>query len=813
MKTRLLIIGIFFLVSVRVSAQGGSTLVSGQNPYLQSSSSLQSIADPLPTPQDGNGTLGPIYQSTTCGLNYVTVSQKLGQRFSPVGSPQPANFNVSIPPACNPSIQPVILKAFVFAGGSGNGVAVSVSITNPSSVTATFPMTIIGQDIDKCWGYSGTYSYRADVTSAITGNGNYVMSGFPTNPPTSGNDLDGATLMIIYADPQATYEATITIWDGCAVGIGNNITQTINNFNACMNGTNSRAFAIIGDLQNVGTQFQFNNGPVFSYPAEDWWNFIDQPTTITVGQTTAPFSVLSTGDCYNFQMMGVYFQTTCTSCIPVTNDTIGMSSSPSTCTGNTGTATATLSTGIGPFTYLWNTAPPQNTQTATNLPPGVYTVIINDSLGCPHVDSVTVLGTGSLSATTASTNNICFGDTAGTATFTPTNGSPPYTYVWMPNVSTSNTAVNLGAGNYTVDVTDLFGCTYSHTFTITEPPNVPIVAAVSGATPICTGEFAQLIATATGGAPPYSYSWISPVSQNDSIVVSPATTTTYSVVVSDACNTTPDTATFTVNVNALPVITFSGDTLSGCIPLCVDFTASSNPALVSCTWNFGDNTTATGATPPQHCYLNSGQYNVTVHVTDVNGCKDSLTVNNYITVFPTPVAAFNIISNNPTTVEESNVVIDDLSIGGDTCYWDFGDGNQLVVPGCGDVSNLYEDIGTYQITQIVVNNGGCSDTIVYDVYIIPNTIIYIPNTFTPNGNGSNDFFFAYGEYINDFHMMVFDRWGNLIFESRDQAVGWDGRANGGKNIAQEDTYVYVVTYTEEFSARKHKIIGHVNLIR
>ncbi|MEO5642077.1 MAG: hypothetical protein ABIQ40_10285 [Bacteroidia bacterium] len=187
-------------MSLRVCAQNGATSQSGHNPVSPAPTAVMHSNDPV-TPQDGNAMLGPIYHSTTCGLNYVTSSMKLGQRFTPVGNPQPANFQMTIPPSCNPLLQPVILKAYVFAGGSGNGVAVSVSITNPASVTSVFPMTIIGQDVDKCWGYSATYSYRADVTAAITGSGSYLMSGFPTNPPTSGNDLDGATLMIIYSDP------------------------------------------------------------------------------------------------------------------------------------------------------------------------------------------------------------------------------------------------------------------------------------------------------------------------------------------------------------------------------------------------------------------------------------------------------------------------------------------------------------------------------------------------------------------------------------------------------------------------------------
>lgn len=295
-------------------------------------------------------------------------------------------------------------------------------------------------------------------------------------------------------------------------------------------------------------------------------------------------------------------------------------------------------------------------------------------------------------------------------------------------------------------------------------------------------------------------------------MVTPTVTTTYSCVIADACNTPHDTATFTVVVNPLPVITFTGDTLSGCAPWCVDFTGSSNPAIVSCYWGFGDNSTASGVTA-SHCYMSAGTYDVTLHVTDVNGCKDSTTTTNFVNVFPNPTAGFNLISPNPATLVEATIAFDDVSTGGDTCYWDFGDGNLLTSIGCGDVSHNYADTGAYHVQQIVVNQFGCSDTVYYDVYIIPNTSLYVPNTFTPNGDGKNDMFFAFGEYVDNFHMMVFDRWGNLIFESNDILKGWDGKANGGKYLAQIDTYVWVITYNEQYNGYHHKLIGHVNLIR
>lgn len=816
MRTHLLSIGILFLIAIRVSAQGGSTPVNGQNPVSSYSTSVLRSTDPV-TPQDGSGVLGATYSNSQCGLNYTTASNKIGQRFvisccpATNGVLQPAPFAISGIPSTA-----VIQKAYVWCDASGNGVPITITVTNPFSTTANFPMTMIGSGPDKCWGYSGTYTYRADITSLVVGNGNYDISGFPVDPSATShsNDVDGATMIVIWSDPTQSWQGDIVLWDGCVVVNGGSNTETMTGFTACSAATsNARGFVCVGDMQQLGSQLTVNGVfPVTANP-EDWWNCVDVATTVTPGQTTATFGNSAGGDCYNFCVMGLYWQSTCQTCC-ANPFTLDMDSIPSQCSATNGEAIATPVGGSGTFTYLWNTTPAQTNDTATGLGPGTYVVTVTDVAGCQTIDSVTVLGTGSMSDTTMQTNNLCFGDTSGTATITPTSGSPPYTYTWTPNVSTTGSAINLGAGVYSVNVTDLYGCQSSHTFTITEPPNVPINASIAGTSPICFGSSSSLTASAAGGAPPYTYSWIAPapVSSSTTVTVSPTVTTTYSVIVTDACNTSPDTATFAVVVNQLPVISFSGDNLSGCVPLCVNFTGSSTPAIQSCSWNFGDNSTAAGDTI-SHCYQNSGTYDVTLHVNDINGCKDSLTQSSYIQVFPFPVAGFNFLSNNPSTLLEANIAIDDISTGGDTCYWDFGDGNTLTVIGCGDVSNNYADTGAYHVVQVVVNNEGCRDTIAYDVYIVPYTTLYIPNTFTPNGNGTNEFFFAVGEFVADFHMMVFDRWGNMIFESNDQLKGWDGRANGGKDLAQVDTYVYVVTYSEQYGGRKHKIIGHVNLIR
>jgi gliding motility-associated-like protein len=91
-------------------------------------------------------------------------------------------------------------------------------------------------------------------------------------------------------------------------------------------------------------------------------------------------------------------------------------------------------------------------------------------------------------------------------------------------------------------------------------------------------------------------------------------------------------------------------------------------------------------------------------------------------------------------------------------------------------------------------------------------LLFIPNAFTPNGNGNNDVFLAYGQGITSFHMRIFNRWGELLFETSDMNNGWDGRYKG--QIVQTDTYVYTIDYetTCEGAQLKNKI-GHVNVVR
>jgi gliding motility-associated-like protein len=140
--------------------------------------------------------------------------------------------------------------------------------------------------------------------------------------------------------------------------------------------------------------------------------------------------------------------------------------------------------------------------------------------------------------------------------------------------------------------------------------------------------------------------------------------------------------------------------------------------------------------------------------------------------------------------------------------YDFGDFDGSIMQ---NPSHTYQDSGWYTVTQMVVNQYGCSDTIEKPLRVEAEFTFFIPNAFTPNGNGNNEIFNGEGEGIREFTMYIFDRWGNLIFESHDPTKGWDGRQRDG-TLCQIDTYVYRFIL-RDVMGEEHKYMGHVNLIR
>ena len=490
-----------------------------------------------------------------------------------------------------------------------------------------------------------------------------------------------------------------------------------------------------------------------------------------------------------------------------------------TCFGSSnGTATVSAAGGFPAYTYSWSTAPSQTTVTATGLAAGTYTCTVTDSAHCVSTVVIPISQPPPVTLAPGPPATICIG-ACTTLSAIGAGGTPGYTYVWTQGatVLASTTVCPLVTTTYTASVMDSHGC-IAPPVNITIIVNPPLEVVASGAKTICPGGSTVLNAVGSGGnGGPYTYNWMPPTGLSSTTVAnptaSPTVTTTYTVIVNDNCGTPTDSDYVTVTLYPLPVVTFTSHDTVQCAPSCATFVGVSAPACASATWTFGDGTSGTGCNTASHCYNVAGNYSVTYNVIDINGCPGTHTITNFINALPVPVAAFS-ASPQPTTILDPQIFFTDQSTGAITSWsWSFGD----LTGATSTLQNpnfTYPDTGCYPVTLIVVGTDGCPATIEHPVCIQPYFTFYAPNTFTPNGDGKNDTWSPNGIGIDpaNYHLMMFDRWGNLMWETHTWLEGWDGKANGGANIAQIDTYVWKVDLKDVFH-EKHQYIGHCNIIK
>ena len=480
-------------------------------------------------------------------------------------------------------------------------------------------------------------------------------------------------------------------------------------------------------------------------------------------------------------------------------------SSNATCNGVCdGSATISASGGTGPYTISWTSG--GNALTESNLCAGTYTVTVTDANGCSATLTVTITEPQPIQLAVSSPPVICIGQNTTLST-TINGGTPPYTEVWSPNGPNVSPTVTT---TYTVNVTDANGCTVpAQTVTVTVNPALAVVASPNVS--ICPGSSTQLSATGSGGDGNYTYTWTPAPGAGNPVNVTPGTTTIYTVTITDGCGTPAATSTVSVTVQTPPQITFTADQQSGCMPLCVSFTDQTVGA-VSCAWDFGDGVTDNTTCTPIHCYATPGAYDVSLTVTDANGCISTVVMPGYINVYPLPVADFS-FGPQPTTILNPEISFTDQSIGASAWSWSFGD----LLNSSSNLQNptfSYPDTGCHVVTLTVTNIYGCTSDTTYPVCIDGDFVIFVPNAFTPNDDGNNDLFFPQGMGIDpdNFEMWIFDRWGNMIFYTDDLYKGWNGKANQGEEIAQIDTYVWKIS-VKDYLGNKHNYIGKVSLIK
>lgn len=469
--------------------------------------------------------------------------------------------------------------------------------------------------------------------------------------------------------------------------------------------------------------------------------------------------------------------------------------------------------GIPPYSFLW-TPTGQTTSNATGLTAGTYTVQVKDSTGCTVNGFSIVNQPGPFLLNISPDLTLCTGQ-SGQVYAVASGGTPGYAYSWTPNGgNTNNVTVNPSASTiYSITAFDNHGCMVGPK-AIQVTVRAPIVAVISGPDSICLGATSNLASNVTGGLGTYVYSWIPNSEPTSGIVVNPNQSGiyNYSVIVNDGCSLA-DTAFATLVVNPKPSLLFVSDIYEGCVPLTINF-AASNSLPGAIVWNFGDNNSGNGNTPI-HTYNQSGEFSVSAIVTTPEGCSDSVTNVNYINAFPLPVADFSFSPNEELDVFNSEVTFTDNSTIPNTWIWNFGDSLNNPVGYTSVDQNpvhMYNDTGNYCIKLLVTSDKGCTDTTLKCLYIKPSVAIYIPNAFTPNGDAINEGFkpVHVGIVEDDYKFMIFDRWGNLIFETKNRYDSWDGTLGG--QPCQIDTYVYRLQCKDIF-ANPHNYTGQVHLVR
>lgn len=390
-------------------------------------------------------------------------------------------------------------------------------------------------------------------------------------------------------------------------------------------------------------------------------------------------------------------------------------------------------------------------------------------------------GTGTIATTSSNSNVLCFGATTASATvFVSSPGT--YSYLWSPGGYTTSTVSNLGAGVYTVNISDGACNASSVNITVTQPS--ALISSISPTSPsICIGQVVALNALNSGGTPSYSVNWSDGTVNANSISVSPTTASVYSYTVTDS-NLCIKTQSVQINVEST-IANFLNSS-SSCSNL-ISYTNTSTNGTSSF-WNFGDGHTSSSNSLVSNNYLANGIYTVSLISTSAIGCVD--TVEKVVIINSNVVSVdFDYLLYTKNCID--SVLFNNNSSGAINYNWIFGDGTTSSQPQI----NHYYPSGTYQVTLVGVN-GNCSDTItkLIDISQLEHTPgENIPNVFTPNNDKANDIFnFRDIEPCNNFSFEIFDRWGLSILKSTNShQYFWDGRTTSGEEVT-DGTYFYII---------------------
>lgn len=413
---------------------------------------------------------------------------------------------------------------------------------------------------------------------------------------------------------------------------------------------------------------------------------------------------------------------------------------------------------------------------------GTYILVITPNSGSPGPPTEATLVVHPKPEISITTSDICIGEN------TPVTATGASTYMWSSGQTGSSITVSpTTTTTYTVTGTSIHGCmdTASATVNIYDNPTLTITPST-----ICSGE--EAIASSPTGI---SYLWSD--SLGTTATVSPIVTQpeTYTVTVTDIndCFTTS-----TLTVNPTPTIEAFGDEI--CVGEQAQIHATGGDTYV---WSNGMQGESLYVSPTI-----TMDYSVTG--TNQFGCKDEDLTS--VTVHPKPTANFN-TATDLVSLDSPDLDFVDASIGADSWFWNFGNfSSQNNTSILQNPTYTYTSVGHFTTWLVVTTEFGCMDSVHKVIQVESPFSFYIPNAFSPDRDGLNEVFKPYGRGIDpsEYTMMIFDRWGKLIYKSHTLFDSWDGYINGER--APQGLYVYRF-FIKDLEGRRREYSGHFTILR
>ncbi|HHZ94213.1 MAG TPA: PKD domain-containing protein [Flavobacteriales bacterium] len=469
-----------------------------------------------------------------------------------------------------------------------------------------------------------------------------------------------------------------------------------------------------------------------------------------------------------------------------------------------------------------------------NLTPGFYSVVLFDNSGCVYTYEFEMLDLVPMTIEVGPDAIICQTAAVILEAWSDQDPAEVWTYNWV-NSLTGDTVTTVD-GNfvasppsstiYTVFATDPNGCP-SEDETINVNVFGELLADLAGSEFICSGEEATLDASASfgGSGAGYTYTWLWEGNLLGDLSLSmvedtPLSSGLYCVIVNDNCETPTDMACLDVTIESPVEVDFVADTTKACGTGAFAFTNLIDPALITTSvWEFGDGIVSAEMNT-DHVYEYPGFFDVTLTVNSLaGGCEYSATKEAYINVYPLPDVGFY-ANPQPTTVPNTTITFDGFQSDNVISWlWTFNSYNPLGFAIVEDpvFTFPYDRGGFYAVKLEVEDIYGCTNQVTREIEIRDLFNLFIPTSFTPNNDGTNDAFFIQGSDIDPerFEMQIFDRWGELVYLTTDLNDKWNGKVGAdGEYFSPNGTYTYRVEVhsLSEESWRK-EVFGYVMLIR